>query len=86
MMNTAYCCPNCKTNRSRFTIIEQHPRIVKVDADTGDIMKEFTLENKDPFHLTYRGPDRRIQCGVCGLLEDEEMFKKFATYQRKEIT
>lgn len=84
MMSSAYCCPNCKTNRSRFNIVEQHPRIVKVDAGTGEIIREYNLENKEPFHLSYRGPDVRIQCGVCGLLEDEEIFAKYATYQRKE--
>ena len=83
-MSTAYHCPNCKTNRTRFTIVEQHPRIVKLDAETGEIIEEYSVENKDPFHLAYRGPNVKIQCGVCGLLEDEEMFKKYATYQRKE--
>jgi len=82
-MSTAYHCPNCKTNRTRFTIVEQHPRIVKLDAETGEIIEEYSVENKDPFHLAYRGPNVKIQCGVCGLLEDEEMFAKYATYLQK---
>ncbi len=83
-MSNAYHCPNCKTNRTRFNIVEQHPKIVKLDAETGDIVEEYTAENKEPFHLPYRGPHIKVQCGVCGLLEDEEMFKKYATYQQRK--
>lgn len=81
-MTKPYHCPNCKTNRTRFNIVEQHPKIVKLEAESGAIIGEYTSENKDPFHLDYRGPSKKIQCGVCGLLENEEMFVKFATYSQ----
>ncbi|MGG3834941.1 DNA alkylation repair protein [Geobacillus thermocatenulatus] len=67
-------CPNCKTNRTRFHLIEQHPRAVKIDPHTGDIEHEYTNEALEPFHLPYRGPSYCVQCGVCGLIEDADMF------------
>lgn len=80
LMNSPYHCPNCKTNKTRFNIIEQHPRIVKLDAHTGDVISEHTPDNIEPFHMVYKGPSMKVQCGVCGLLEDENMFVKYAHY------
>ncbi|WP_066299535.1 DNA alkylation repair protein [Bacillus sp. FJAT-29937] len=76
-MSTPYCCPNCKTNRSRFNIIRQIPQPVKLDPHTGDIVEEFTSENLSPFHMAYKGPEIKVQCGSCGLVEDERTFIKF---------
>lgn len=67
-------CPNCKTNRTRFHFIEQHPKAVKLNPQTGEIEQEYANESLEPFHLPYRGPSYRVQCGVCGLIEDAEMF------------
>lgn len=77
-MGNRYCCPNCKTNRSRFNIIEQAAYAVRLDPQTGEVMERFENQ-EDPglFHKSYTGPDRRIQCAVCGLIEDEKTFIKF---------
>lgn len=84
MMTEPYHCPNCKTNKTRFNLIEQHPKIVKMDASTGQIISEHTAETIEPFHMQYKGPPYKVQCGVCGLLEDESMFTKYASYSQKK--
>lgn len=80
-MISKYRCPNCKTNRSRFNIIEQHPVAVRMDPQTGEIVERFEGLDAGPFHTVYNGPEKRIQCGACGLIEDEMMFIKFGEKQ-----
>jgi hypothetical protein len=71
---TRYCCPSCQA-RSRFNVIEQVATSVKIDFQTGQVE---TLETLGPFHMPYRGPENRVQCATCGLVEDEIRFIKTA--------
>lgn len=76
-MGVPYCCPNCKTNRSRFNIIKQEVTAVKIDPQSGAVVEQYENDQLSPIHMPYNGPDFRIQCAACGLIEDERTFIKF---------
>lgn len=75
-MPTPYLCPACGTNRSRFNIIEQKIHSVRLDSRTGEVIEN--ISNSDPLQVRYHGDHYRIQCGVCGIIESEELFRKNA--------
>ncbi|MEL3973611.1 DNA alkylation repair protein [Rossellomorea oryzaecorticis] len=81
-MTTPYRCPNCRTNRTRFNIIQQVPQSVKMDPQSGQVVQQYEEGNLDPFHLAYNGPELKVQCAACGLVEDEMTFKKFGESTR----
>ncbi|WP_077621813.1 DNA alkylation repair protein [Sediminibacillus massiliensis] len=83
-MSQPYQCPNCKSNKSRFNLFEQTPNYVKLDPNSGDMVLQYTDETLEPFHVKYQGPKVRVQCGVCGLMEDEIRFIKQAELQKKQ--
>ncbi len=69
-MTAPYRCPNCKTNRARFNLIKQIPLSVKKDPQTGNIVEEYTQNELSPFHTPYHGPNLKVQCASCRLIED----------------
>ncbi|MBP0725892.1 DNA alkylation repair protein [Bacillus sp. RG28] len=72
-------CPRCKTNKSRFYLIEQHPKAIKLDPQNGNVEKEeYLTSGLDPFFVPYKGPDYLVQCGTCGLIDKSILFEKAA--------
>lgn len=82
-MSHPFMCPTCKSNRMRFTVIEQIPRYVRLDPQTGQIVAELAPEQLDTFHQPYKGDSFKIQCGVCGTIESEERFVKMAEHYKR---
>ncbi|NBJ71427.1 MULTISPECIES: DNA alkylation repair protein [Clostridia] len=80
-MQTPYCCPNCKTNKTRFNRIDQVAHPIKLNAQTGEIVESYEANQVEAFHMKYQGPDYKIQCAACGVIEDEKTFIHFAQYQ-----
>lgn len=80
-MSNKYCCPNCKTNKTRFNLLEQVVHPVKKDPVSGEVIQEFSNEHLEPFHLAYNGPSLRVQCAACGLIEAEKTFVAFGDLQ-----
>lgn len=62
-----YYCPNCRSNRAKFSLIEQTRRQMLKDAMTGDI-----IEIDEP--VTIEEPEPTIECKVCGFQGNELRF------------
>ena len=55
-------CPSCKTNRTRFNILEQQVKPVKLNPQTGQVEEEYTNETMNAFHMAYHTYLPRPMC------------------------
>ncbi|OLG07751.1 hypothetical protein B4125_1932 [Bacillus paralicheniformis] len=46
-------------------------------------METYSDDELSPFHLPYSGPAIKVQCGACGLIEDEKTFIKLAEFDKR---
>ncbi|HET7579459.1 MAG TPA: DNA alkylation repair protein [Bacillales bacterium] len=84
-MGEPYLCPSCNSNRTWFNKIEQLDTTVKMDPQTGEVVEEFSDSSLPPFVFPYKGAQYKIQCGICGLIGDENQFIKNAQHQSKTV-
>ncbi|HEX7065398.1 MAG TPA: DNA alkylation repair protein [Bacillales bacterium] len=85
-MTEPYLCPGCGTNRTWFNKIKQQDTSVKLDPATGETTDEFPDgDGLPPFAFSYNGPEYQIQCGICGLIGDEERFVKTAQHKPRTV-
>lgn len=83
-MPEPYLCPSCNSNRTWFNKINQSAQSMKLEPKTGETLETFPEnDGTPPFHFPYNGPPFKIQCGICGLIADENMFIKNAQHNRK---
>lgn len=84
-MSQPYLCPQCRTNRTRFAIIEQTPVYVKLDPKSGEIIQQY--DDSEQLQIQYNGSGLRVHCGACGLIEDEQSFIATAKHIKfREVT
>lgn len=85
-MSEPYLCPSCGTNRTWFNKIKQLAVSTKLDPETGEMVEEFADgEGLPPFAFRYNGPEYKVQCGICGLIDDEERFIKTAQHSPRTV-
>jgi hypothetical protein len=72
MNQEPYFCPNCRSNRVKFSLITMHSQPFLKDALNGsviDIANEEVMPANEP----------EIQCRVCSFIGNEMRFLKQAT-------
>lgn len=79
MQNKPYFCPNCRSNRVKFSLITSTTLEFRKDALTGEITAQ-----SDPSLIEQ--PEPSIQCLVCHLTTNEMRFIKQAEREPRVIT
>lgn len=74
-----YFCPNCRSNRVKFSLIQKTKQPFLKDAVDGMIM-----EMEDPFPIEENEPI--IECRVCGFEANENRFMKQAEREPRHPT
>jgi|HigsolmetaGSP11D_1036233.scaffolds.fasta_scaffold00463_18 uncharacterized membrane protein len=71
VQNKPYFCPNCRSNRVKFSVISSTSQRFMKDAVTGEI-----LSVEEP--QTIQEPEATVQCQVCHFIGNEMRFIKQA--------
>ena len=71
MEEKPYFCPNCRSNRIKFSVVTSFSRRILKDAHTGAI-----LESSEP--QVIEEPEPNIECMVCHFIGNEMRFVKQA--------
>lgn len=79
MQEKPYFCPNCRSNRVKFSIISSTSQQFMKDALSGVI-----VENEDA--RVIEQPDPSIQCRVCQFTGNEMRFIKQAEREPRIMT
>jgi Zn finger protein HypA/HybF involved in hydrogenase expression len=79
MQDKPYFCPNCRSNRVKFSIISSYSQKFLKDAITGEV-KEMSELNP----IEQAEPD--IQCLVCNFIGNEMRFVKQAEREPRPMT
>lgn len=79
MEEKPYFCPNCRSNRVKFSVITSYSQAFVKDALTGSI-KEY----RDPSPI--EEPEPTIQCQVCSFIGNEMRFIKQADRNPRTAT
>lgn len=79
MEQKPYFCPNCRSNRVKFSIISSYSQKFLKDAVTGSVQ-----ELSDPQQLEESEPT--IQCLVCSFTGNEMRFIKQAEREPRTAT
>ncbi len=66
-----YFCPNCRSNRVKFSLLSSARQQIMKDAISGEVTDQYETEQVDQDE-----PD--IQCNVCGFVGNEMRFVKQA--------
>lgn len=79
MQTKPYFCPNCRSNRFKFSLISSTSLQFKKDAISGEI-----TEQSDPMMIEQADP--AIQCLVCHFTTNEMRFIKQAEREPRTVT
>jgi hypothetical protein len=74
MQEIPYYCPDCRSNRVKFSVISSYSQAILKDALSGSI-----TEYKEPQLIVE--PEPMIQCMVCNFIGNEMRFIKQAQRQ-----
>lgn len=74
-----YFCPNCRSNRVKFSVITTYSQNLLKDAVTGTVSHV-----SEPEQIADREPN--IKCQVCGFVGNELRFLKQAEREPRVVT